>query len=321
MSKIVIRPRTGTNRFKAKQGISDLTVYSEFKDKQNKTHVELEGEYRGERLPGTGGTRRIFFDGRKRRWLLKKDNGEPVDQEWLDALVVKCNLRYPDDHYKRGEMITTADLTDPMDAFFNHDGLKYFQEEGVATFDSENPIHTILVAGERANRDVAPGGQNVYKAHERFVLYDTKTEDDLVSERFNKKAEAFRLFSSMGIEKKKDVVSALTNRAFLQEPNSPTLDKELAKYVDEDKRKTANGRTWLDEFLYVAGLDKERLKMKLKVQKAIREGVIVRSGGQYTFNGKPVGVKEEGVIDFFFRADNHHELDRLDLKLGIPEDK
>lgn len=316
MSNIVIRPRAGSGAMRKMSTVTTPVVTIERTDQNGKKYTESDGEFKGERFPNTRGAIRPLYSTGKKKFQLFLDNGEEVDEGWLNNNVVRCKLRYPKGHRHEGELITKADILDIEDEFFQHRELSVLLNEGYAVMDADNPKHQIVLAGIRANKEFAPAGQKVYNNRVKYVYSTPLADDGHISKRMNKKAEAYRLFFAMDLQRKKDVLRILKNKDFVSEPSEVTLDTELGRYIDNDEKTTLSGKSFLEEFIYVASLDGMRMALKETVQRAVRRNIIVKQRGQYIFNGKPIANTLDDLEEYFFRSTNHEEMDRLQIKLG-----
>jgi hypothetical protein len=257
-----------------------------------------------------------MFSSGQRRWLLKLDNGEFADQEWVNNMVKDCYL-YHEHGSRKGEPITSANLQNIDDAFFNHPQLQYRHEEGVFKFDLTNPLDQILVAAERARTDdVTTNAAGAQKSHVRYLLIEGENEKGVTGRSVNKKVEAYKLMSNMGLEKKKIVVQIMKNMEYSSEPSEDSLNVEIDNIIVNEGKLTYDGKTYIDYYLEVAKMDSARLVTLERVQRGLRRSIIRRTGNVYQFNGVPIGSKIGDVHEYFFRTENSEEYERLLLKLG-----
>lgn len=315
-SNIVIRPKPGSGAVKKMATVSSPMVVHEIVDERGVKSTESGGEFKGERFPNTRSRHRPIYSSQKKRWLLLLDNGNEPDDEWINTMATRCRFRYPEGHRHEGELITKADILDLNDEFFQHGELYVKLEEGYGVMDFKNPVHQVVLAALRADREFAAAGQKVYNSRVRYLFSTPEADEGAISKRLSRKAEAYKLFFAMDIVRKKDVLRILKNKDYVAEPSESILDMELSKFIENDEKTTLSGKSYLEEFIHVASLDGMRMKLKEIVQRGIRRNIIVRQRGQFIFNGKPVASTQGDLEEFFFRADNHEEMDRLQIKLG-----
>lgn len=316
VKRIVLRPRKGSGKFKSLKSISGISYTEERTDERGAKYVENAGVFEGERLPNTRGFRRPVFSAGKRMWLLKLDNGDYADQEWIDNLVPKCYLYYESGHPKEGEHILKANLRDINDPFFNHEELNHVQHEGVTVFEPDDPKTAILVAGERAMPDVGDARSEAFTSNSRYQLVDPQEEMMVGSQDVKRKMEAYKLLSNMGVQKKIIVAKIIFNRNFEEDPSEDILMTEFDNFIGKKGKISAEGRSYLEEFIHVAKLDGQRLELTERVKRAIRTSVIRKKQNQFVFDGKPLGTKTDHVINHFFSSENSEDLDKLLIKLG-----
>lgn len=316
MSKIVtIKPSPLSQKFTSIIGsmekINEKTV-------DGRTEYRSLGSYKQQRLPNSNQVERpVAFSSQKRKWMLK---GFPENCDELNDLVKGCNLindmaKHPDN----GRMITTCDIHNMNDPFFNNLLLKITFTEGEGVLKLDIPKHKIMYEGALANSRFQISGDKTNPAltgRAKYVIVDREIDSVVKKESRNNKKKAMALFDAMS-DQRKLIVAMAMGLIKDERTDSAIVEDVLWEAIEDDKTKYADSNTTKqDYFIKTAESDIDDLNIRKTIQKAITAGVLKRDKELgYTAFGGVVGKDKQQVTSFLLKPDNSDLLYRIEKAL------
>ena len=316
MSKIVtIKPSPLSQRFTSIIGnmekINEKTV-------DGKTEYRSLGNYKQQRLPNSNQVERpVAFSSQKRKWMLK---GFQENSQELNDLVKSCNLLNDmTKHPAYGKMITTCDIYNMNDPFFNNLLLKITFTEGEGVLKLDNAKHKLMYEGALANSRFQVSGDKLNPAltgRAKYVIVDKEIDAVVKKDARNNKKKAISLLDAMSDERKLMVAMAMglikderTDSAIVEDVLWEAIEDNVNKYAD-------SGTTKQEYFIRTAESDVEDLSIRKTIQKAISAGVLKRDKDVgYTAFGAVIGKDKQQVTTFLLKPDNSDVLFRIEKAL------
>jgi len=314
---ITIRPRQGSKRFKAINGL--MTQFQKITE-NNHEEDRATGEYKSERFPNSRQMFRPNWSASRRMWMLKGyETMDEKKQAELDKLVVACKLKYPDKHPRAKEYITSADVYDSADPFFSHPLLRVITYEGQASLDKSRPIDKIILAGMNADHHFQHGGEKinpVLSQRVKYVITDKNIDTQIKKEARTLSVEATKLYAALNDAKKMKIALALG--LISNESVERGIIDEVLWDASQDN-KTMMGGTKLTKqkaFIEMCQADTEELNIRHKIQKAKATGKLKKHKTQgYLLFGTPVATTDGKLYEYFNDPANQEVMIRLEKAL------
>lgn len=309
---VTIRPRAGSKRFRAIKGITQFQKVTE----QGQDVDRSVGEYKSERFPNSRQMFRPMWSASKRKWLLRgfEDMNQEKQKE-LDALVVKCKLKYGDKDPRARNYIKEADIYDANDPFFTHPSLKIITYEGQATLDKSRPLDQILLLGLQANVTFQKGGDKVnpvLSQRVKYVITDKNVDSKIKQDKRKKILTATKLYDALTDAKKTKVAMAM---GLISNDNvdRSVIDEILWEACQDDTKVVDNNMTRQDLFIKMCKTNAAELNTRNMIQKAKATGKLRRNKTQgWLLFGESIGRTDNQVYEYFNNPDNQEMLIRLE---------
>lgn len=304
---VIIRPEKGSKKFyknaKQFQRVVDVGTGQATGD------YAAAGEYSGERFPNSKQRPRIRFSYSKRRWLLYRSDGEEYTEEELNSLVEKAHLTHWKGN-KKGEYITTADVTNLSDAFFNHPHLSALLKEGSATLAVETSTQEKLLAsglrGHRQFREANEKATGINSASVKYVITDKDTDISAAKETRDKTLEAVRLFDALN-DRKRAMVARILGLRVRKDTDRAVIDDSLFKMVMDNKTFVKDTTTTPQQmFIELCEANQDDLALRDLVARAKVGGIIRKTKEGWKFRGVKVG-RTLGAMEQHFKSPENQE--------------
>ena len=310
MALVTIKPRQNSKKF-----FTEATQFATVKDEKGNEQQVSNGLYKGERFPSTNQMPRIPFSLTQKKYLVN------MDEETLNELVKECRLQYPDDHKRAGEYITSANVYDRKDPFFNHQNLKLIFTEGNLSLDDSLPMNKIILAGLRNHKDFAfsdTTSNGLYSKRVKYIV--TRREDVDRSDEKSRQAEidAITLYSSLTDKKARKVAIAMGLITATDDSDISIVKKALWSAARNVTR-IPGQKTKQQQFVELCKADESDMQLKIIQAQAKSHGLLkkVKDTG-WTLFGKPIGRTEKEVAAYF--ADPANQEDVLRVQRNIESD-
>lgn len=310
MEFVTIKAKVGSKKFETKgSGMYFNTISADG------TVNEVSKQYNNERFPRSSQMFRIPWSSSNRRWLLKNDEGKDIlDNNEIASLIADARLQYPEKHRKSGEYITTADIYDPNDAFFNHHMTRVKAVEGNAVLSLSNPIDKLVLYGLRKHPKFATAGNNnaITSAGVRYIIVDNiKTKEEKKVTR-SKSLEATSKYMALTSDMKMKVALAMGLIA------NENVDADMIEDVLYNAHKDTSIINDLkisrqDLFLETCNLKPEDLNLKTKIAKAKTLGFLKKQADKgWLLFGTSVGKTNTQIESYMLNPDHSDLMIRLE---------
>lgn len=324
---VQLRRKGGLHTIKSKAGIVAPKIYHQdvFDPTSDGAYV---GDYRGQSILKTRQHVCPTWEEYTSQWAWSST------PQKLCELVNKMKLRYPENHDKKGQLITCKDtneaaemLTYRSDPVFTHKELYgYFLEDARLTLNMKDPKQEFLFYCLKGSSIVSDRSDNTERsgfetAAMQYELVSPKDEVRRKREDVKKETKAFVLFDAMdGNEEKMRAIAEV-----MQLPGySPKMDINALYVLIRDMAVTNTeispkyDKSYMDRFIELASIDSEKLAVQFDVIKAKRTMALVQRAGYYMFKGKKLENISNDVqlIDYFLNENNQEDYMLLLEELG-----
>jgi len=303
---------------------NNVTEYIEEENNLGQKTVRSLGQYKRERFPNSHqGERPISYSNSKGRYNLK--NYEANSDE-LNELVKKCHLiNDMPKHYDFNRPITTCDIRNINDPFFNHKSLKISLSEGYGSLDTENPLEYLLYMGMLANHRYQIGGENsnpALNARAKYIIVDSSIDRDTRKAVRDERKNAEALLDAMGNDRKKSIALAM-GLIVDEDTDSSLINDLLEEAVLDNKTMPGAGMSKQKYFIKLASLDSTELKDREYVNKAFKKGLIRRDreSNTYVLFGAQIGKDKQGVINYLINPTNSETLYKLQKAIDLNDEE
>jgi len=319
MALIKIIPSPLSKKFTNVDGA--MMEYSEEQNDLGQKSVRSMGEWKRERLPNsTQGERPISFSISKKAYKLKNYTS---NSEELNALVKRCNLindmRY---HYDYNKPITSCDIFNIKDPFFNHKSLRLLLDEGYGVLNTENPIEFLLYEGVLANNKYQIGGEvsnAALNGRAKYIVVDSSIDKEAKKAARDARKTAEALIDNMSDDKKRSV--ALAMGLIVDGDSDISLITDLLEEAALDDKRTGNAAMSRQKYLIkLAEAPADELEARKYINKAFK-GYIKRDreSNSYILFGVQIGKDKQSVINYLINPVNSETLYRLQKAIDLNE--
>lgn len=313
---ITIKPRPGSKKFKAIRG--QMTQFQKISEKGQEFDRSA-GEYKAERFPNSRQMFRPMWSRSKNRWLLKSfDTMTDEKQKELDKLVTGCKFKFPDDDPRARQYITSADVFDRRDPFFNHVDLRVITYEGQITLDKERPLDKLMLMALQMHTLFQKGGENINPMLEqrvRYVITDKNVDTKIKKDRRNQAMLASQLYGKLSDAKKVKVAMGL-GIISNEKTDSGIIDEVLWDYATDNKSRVSGNTTKQKLFIKMCEATTEELNTRHLIQKAKASGNLRRNKTQgWILFGESIGRNEDQLYAYFNDPENQEMILRLEEAL------
>ncbi len=317
MALIKIIPSPLSKKFSNVDG--PVMEYGEEENGAGQRNVRSLGEYKRERFPNsTQGERPISFSASKKRYNLK--NFENNSEE-LNALVKRCNLiNDMRSHYDYNKPITTCDIFNMKDPFFNHKALKLVLDEGYGALNTDNPLEYILYEGVQANNKYQIGGEvsnAALNGRAKYIIVDSSIDKDAKRSARDDRKKAERLVEAMGDDKKRAV--ALAMGLIVDGDTDISIITDLLEEAALNDKKSQGASMSTQKYLTkLAEAPSDELEARNYINKAFK-GFIKRDreSNSYILFGVQIGKDKQTVINYLLNPINSETLYRLQKAIDL----
>lgn len=255
-------------------------------DEEGKRVMGAQRDFRKTSAPNAIQWRRPPFDTTRRKWMVD------ITQEELDKLVQSSGLTY-EKGVNKGQLIKTANLRNPSDAFFNHSELQTVFESGSSVLDDDNPIDAIIKKWMNSDYRFANRGNrkegDPMSGLVTYEITDAETESKALEDKYEKPMEAQSLLHSMGFEKKKLVAQAMAIPMIKPEPGPLTQALYIRITEQADVRNKEYMASNIDTFMKLAKMPTEELNLRAIVGSSIGKALTKRLNGAIYLRGQFIG--------------------------------
>jgi hypothetical protein len=308
MAIVKIIPSPLSKRFGGNNSINGQMIqYAEEVNESGVKSYRSMGEYNRERLPGSNqGERTISYSTSKKRYILK---GHDTNSDELNELVKKCNLfndikKHPD----YGRPITSCDLYNVHDPFFNNLKLVLRLDEGYGVLNTDHPLEYLLYLGALSNSRFQIGGENINPAlnnRAKYIIVDTEVDKQARKKVRENRKTAEELINNMSDDKKRAVAFILG----LTRSEDSSIDHitELLEDAALDTKMNPDLKMSKQQFLiHLAKSSTDDLEARRYIDQAMRTGVIKkdRETQAYVLFGNSIGKEKQNVIDYLMNPTN-----------------
>lgn len=291
-----------------------MIEYLEEKTNNGEKRLRSLGEYNRERLPGsTQGERTIIFSNNKKKYLIK---GYETNSAELDELVAKCKLfndmkKHPD----FGKYITSCDIHNAQDPFFNNLKLRIKLDQGYGTFNTESPIEHLLYLGALLNSRFQIGGENLNPAlngRAKYIIVDAEIDKEVRKKSKDNKKKAEKIIENASDDKKRSMalVLGLTKS---QDTDIDMITDLLEDVALDDKMNYDLGMSKQAFLIKIGESESEELESRKYVDLAFKRGLVKRDKDTslYMLFGMQIGKEKQNVIDYLMNPINNEILHKL----------
>lgn len=296
--KSVIRPVSGSRMLTRVANILDHQI--EGKDAEGNTITESLGTYTGERFKDSRQNMRPEYDSDLGQFDIRKPDGSLWTQEDANNCLKQFPLTYEAGHPRENEPITTCDIFNVADPYFNHRGFVRFLEEGELALNMETRRDEILQQVFAGNGEVAfDTGDEYYPGDTRYLITNPDAQEHRVEKKMTDTLDAMQEFVKMQ-DNRKRMIGIL--RLFGVDPQEDasliTLRLELYKYVNDDST-LDEGATYQQRFLTYVKLSDAELELREVIAQALNTGEIRTRSGAYMYLDVNIGRMYSQVVDHF----------------------
>lgn len=177
-------------------------------------------------------------------------------------------------------------------------------------FDTENPLHYVLVKLAKASKFVANSIKD-YKEGKypmaTHVIHDEEMETTIKASKIQKKNSAIKLSLGLSLEEKSNLVMILRNK-MVKGRSQDFIDVLIDEIIEADA----------DEFIRFAKMDKDEVYTRAIVLEAIFKNVLVREGSAIYYMDSMLGIDYEATVEYFMNPQNQKQkvaiLEKIDRK-------
>lgn len=281
--------------------------------------------YNLQRFSGTKQIKRIKYRWHKKRWLLidpediTKTKELTKNSEYLDELVVKCNLTV--DNRSRadfGKPITKANIFDRNDPFFTHAKLRITLDTGeaVINIDNQNPTEGLVVLGLMTQKEFQVGSHSnkgiITGVRTRYLILDSDIEQKGKSETRKLDKEARKYYDKLSDKQKAKVGMALS---IINSPNleAEVIDNQFYDYITDGITILPKLNVTKQEHFVVnmrKGATHINAMYVFKLAKST--GILKYRDRMWRAFDEIIGDNEETAIAFLSADENAEMLDRIE---------
>lgn len=310
--KSIIRPVSGSRMLSRVANILDHRL--EGKDEDGNEATESLGTYTSERFDGSRQNFRPEFDSALGQFDIRRPDGTLWDQNDANMCLKAFPLTYEEGHPRANEPITTCDIHNVADPYFNHRGLVRFAEQGELALNWGIKREELLMQMYAGNGEVAmDSGEEYYPGDTRYLITNPEAQEHRVEKKMNEELSAVEEFLKMQ-DNRKRMLAIL--RLFGVDPDEDTsatkLRLELYKYVN-DNSTLDEGATYQQRFLTYAKLSDGELELREVIARGLATGEIRTRAGSYMYLDVNIGRMYSQVVDHFRK----HTSDFDDLKMRL----
>lgn len=325
--QVQLRRRGGLHTIKSKAGVILPKIYHQTILDPNGDGAYV-GDYRGQSILKTRQHICPTWEELTSQWSWSST------PQRLCELINKMRLRFPENHDRKGQLITCKDaneasemLTYRRDPVFTHPDLYgFFLEDARLTLNMKDPIQEFLfycLKGSSIVHDKSDSREmsGFEAAGMQYDLVSPKDEVRRKMEDVQKETKAFVLFNAMANDE--DKMRGIAE--VMQLPGySPKMDINALYVLMRDMAVTnleispKYDKSYMDRFIELAETDSEQLSVQYDVIKAKRKMILVPRSGYYMFKGKKIENISNDVqlIGYFLDENNQDEYMELLEELG-----
>lgn len=318
MALITIQPSPLSKKF---TNIADggMQKYTEVEVNGRKEFRSL-GEFKQERLPGSSQREMpIAFSGSKRRFLIKDyDN----NSEELNALVKKCNfINDMPKHPEYGRLITSCDIFNQMDPFFNNKKLHILLSEGAGILNTDIPVDLILYKGALVNPKFQIGGDKINPAlsgRAKYIIVDRSIDVTVKRNARALKKEATDIVDSMTDDKKLTVALAM-GLIKSEDTDIETVTDILYEAAEDTKGYSETGLSKQEYLIKIAKSDADDLATRKIINVAFSKGFVKRDKEttNYVLFGNQIGKDKQAATNYLLNPINNEMLFKLKQAIDL----
>lgn len=281
-----------------------------------RTHVS---NYDKEQLPLTRQTEIIFWHAEKQQYTFD------IDDDTLNALVVKCGFSYPEKYVaKMGEKIKECNRYDRNDAFvymMNREA-KFQKEEGEGKLD-KSVARQAVMASHLATRGnyltpKSSSDPNLNNAIYDNMIVSTTHETHSKYTEFQLLEKTNTIWSKLDDRMKRDIAK-LCHLAVTANTSHEVLGPALYEYATSKEPSKERGMTKQQHFIHLAELSGDDFQFELAIHMANLKNILKLAGPlsaqYYTLFNTPVGSNKEQVREYLRNPENQETWTRLLLLL------
>jgi hypothetical protein len=234
-----------------------------------------------------------------------------INEKDLNKIVLDLSFTH-DEGNKKGEEITTSNLRNRKDAFFNHSELFLQLEEGETTIDTKSSMDRLFYAMMKADPEFKTSGSfnPAFSAIVRYKVEEFGQEDRVTVVEIDKEIEAGNRLKEMSNEHRLTIAKSMGRRVPADQPNA--LYKELYRLITKDAQViNSHGKRNLDHFMELATMDTALAEVRSIVADARAKGYIKKVGRSYTYGDMPLGNTLEEVYEFLEKSANNDVFNAL----------
>lgn len=320
MALIKIIPSPLSRRFDDING--QITEYIEETLDNGTKNVRSLGEYKRARFPlSTQGERPVAYSTSKKRYILKD---YPNNSEELNELVKKCNLINDiKNHYDYNKPITSCDIFNSKDPFFNHKSLKINLDEGVGTLNTDYPLDYILYQGVLQNSRFQLGGEvsnPALNGRAKYIIVDNAIDKNAKKVAREARKNAEKLVENMSDDKKRSV--ALAMGLIVQQDTDIDIITDLLEEAAVDTKKSVSLSMSKQQMLIkLAEASNDELEARNYISLGFKKGLIKkdRETSSYVLFGVQIGKDKQAVINYLISPTNSDTLHRLQKAIDLDD--
>lgn len=318
MALIKIIPSPLSKRFNNIDGA--IMEYEEITLENGSKDVRSLGEYKRERFPNsTQGERPIAYSATKKKYVLK---GYETNSDELNELVKKCNLTNDiRSHYDFNKPITSCDVYNSKDPFFNHKSLKLSLDEGYGSLNTEYPLDFLIYQGVLVNHKFQTGGETSNPAlngRAKYIIVDSSIDKNAKKKARDERKTAEKLLDNMSDDKKRSVALAM-GLIVSEDTDIDQITDLLEEAALDDRKSISNSMSKQKYLIKLAESSADELEARNYVNKGFKEGFIKRDreSNSYILFGIQIGKEKQTVINYLLNPVNSEILYKLQKAIDL----
>lgn len=256
--------------------------------------------YQNTLLPGGSRTHRVFYDTKKREYIIGLSTKE------LSAIAKEMRLIDP----KTDKLIESADPRNELDPFFIHDDLVLEVPNGGITLDDDTPEGKYWLAAIQTEPhlfDINNTTDNpLIKKNQDFRVTTAGHSEKEVAKDIKEGEKATGIYHAI-----KDDVQKLIDTCRAMDiivDDSPDIEMMrtaiYTKITTEKDYKTRSGVRNIDKFLSLYEMKKEDFTFRALVGKAVGMKLITREKNNYVYENVILGNTQDKAFEFLSRKEN-----------------
>ena len=332
MSKIKIVPRKGSRKIKENIVVEEYGEKVTPYDKNRNTQSESTKPWDGDRWSGTWEDKIAWWDGQEGMFPiidpedLSRTKRLETNTDALNELVKRCGWRNDMlDHPQYKQLITSADIFNRNDPFFNHLDFEFTLNDGIIEFNDNKPKDLVFLLHYLTYPEAATGSADshgYYPEAVRSIIVDEGADKRFKTELRKKKRQVSDILNSetmQGIEILKTALIlglhndvTTNNYEHLNDVVYEYANSLETAFIANGANESTVGLTKMDYFLRIASEDNANVRdIGYIFICGINCGVIKFQQDAYRALGQMIGKDKDQSISYFTLPTNQEFYSRV----------